>query len=170
MKTSTLAVSCLLVLPLVAQHAPIQVNLRKPISVTQQITEPPALKKSITIRLHGTNSNGAEIDFSLAGIGPKFLADQLINDETILQCDYVVSETETGYLVSYIIGSRITIRDGDNMNSARSSSRDTIRDTYIRGTVLCANKKTQVLVQNGSKSLKLTITEDEGQAAPSKGG
>jgi hypothetical protein len=129
---------------------------------SQQPAESQALKKNITIRLHGTTTTGAEIDLSLSGIGPSFTADQVVNDDTMLTCEYVVSETETGYRVSYSVGARIKLPKQANPNTTNFEYRDII----IRGTVLCSEKKAQVLVQNGTKSLKLTITEDAEQVAP----
>jgi hypothetical protein len=150
-------------LPLASQNPPAAVRLpRQRIGDLQQPTESQALKKNITIRLHGTTTTGADIDLSLSGIGPNFTADQVVNDDTMLTCEYVVSETETGYQVTYSIGARIKIPTQANSNSTSFEYRDIV----IRGTVLCTKKEAQVLVQNGAKSLKLTITEAE-QDAPS---
>lgn len=161
MKTIILTVTLLLVLPLVAQNAPRQVNPRMPSGGSQQPAESQALKKNITIRLHGNTTTGAEIDLSLSGIGPRFTADQVVNDDTVLTCQYVVSETETGYQVSYSIGARIKIPTQVNPNTTNFE----YRDITIQGSVLCSEKKAQVLVQNGTKTLKLTITEDTEQGA-----
>jgi hypothetical protein len=161
MKAILLAVSCFLVLPLVAQDAP-RVAGRPPVvpsPTTQASEEGRTLKENITIRLHGTTTNGTDIDLSLSGIGPSFTADQVVNDDTMLTCEYVVSETETGYRVSYSVGARIKVPTQANPNTTNIEYRDII----IRGTVLCSKKKAHVLVQNGTKSLKLTVTKDSEQ-------
>ena len=163
MKSSILALSCLLVLPLLAQNAPGLVNPRIPRRVSEQAAESQALKKNITIRLHGTTTTGAEIDLSLSGIGPSFTANQVVNDDTMLTFEYMVSETGAGYEVSYTVGAQIDDPTLPQQNTPIFKYRNII----IRGTVLCSEKKAQVLVQNGTKSLKLTVTEDAEQDAPS---
>jgi hypothetical protein len=163
MKATLLAVSCFLALPLLAQDAPRQRNPRPGVSsVTAQTPgEAETLEKNITIRLHGTTTTGADIDLSLSGIGPRFTADQVVNDDTMLTCQYVVSETENGYRVSYSVGARIKV--------ATNSTNFEYRDVSISGTVLCSADRPQVLVRNGSKPLQLTITKEAEQAAPSNG-
>ncbi len=93
---------------------------------------------------------------SLSGIGPRFNADQTIDEDTILNCEYMVSETDKGYKVTYNISTRIKV--------ATEISAGTTKYEYMSvrssNTVLCAEGRTQVLVLNGDKSLKLTITKE----------
>ena len=136
-----------------------------PSGTAQTPVEAEALKKNITIRLHGTTTTGADIDLSLSGIGPRFTADQVVNDDTMLACQYVVSETGTGYRVSYSIGARIKVATHTSQNSTNYE----YLDATISGTVLCSSGRPQVLVRNGSKPLQLTITKEAEQAVPSNG-
>lgn len=98
---------------------------------------------------------GSEIDLSLSGIGPKFTADQVINDDLVLTCQYGVSETETGYRVSYSVGARIKMVTQRSPNSTNFEYRDVI----ITGNVLCSDDRPVVVVRNGSKPLQLTLTK-----------
>ncbi len=181
MKATLLAVSCFLVSPLLAQEAPreritppnqqppqrlqTQPQPRMPIGAAQTPAEAEALQKNITIRLHGTTTTGTEIDLSLSGIGPRFRADQVVNDDTMLCCEYIVSETETGYKVSYTVSARIRVASQGSSNNTNYE----YRDVSTSGTVLCSADRPQVLVSNGSKPLQLTITKEAEQPAPSKG-
>ncbi len=158
MKATILAVSCFLILPLIAQEAAPR-NVRPqivPSGLTQRSEEVESLKKNITIRLHGTTTTGTEIDLSLSGIGPRFRCDQVVNDDTMLSCEYLVSETETGYKVSYTVSARIkaSLQNSPGLTGYEN------RDISTSGTVLCSTDRPQVLVSNGSKPLQLTITED----------
>ncbi len=164
MKFTLLAASCFLALPLIAQDAPHRVVPQPRVSsgTAQTPAEAESLQKNITIRLHGTTTTGADIDLSLSGIGPSFTADQVVNDDTMLTCQYVVSETETGYRVSYSVGARIKVATQTSQNSTNYE----YHDVTISGTVLCSADRPQVLVRNGSKPLQLTITKE---AAPSNG-
>jgi hypothetical protein len=118
--------------------------------------QPAELTHNITLRLQGTTTNGNDIDLSLSGIGPRFNAMQSIDKDTIFNCEYMVSETEKGYKVTYNISTRIKI--------ATQTSADTTRYEYMdvsaSNTVLCAEGLPLVLVLNGAKSLKLTITKE----------
>jgi hypothetical protein len=156
MKATLLAVSCFLALPLIAQEAPRAPQPRRSSGTLQIPSEAEALKENITIRLHGTTTTGTEIDISLSGIGPSFTADQVVNDDTMLNCQYVVSETETGYRVTYSVGVRIKIAAHKTQNSTNYEYRDVV----ISGTVLCSVDRPQVLVRNGSNPLQLTITKE----------
>lgn len=108
------------------------------------------------IRLNGTTTTGADVDLSLSGIGPRFIADQVVNDDTLLMCQYEVSEVDTGYRVSYTVGARIKIPTQGNSNTTSYE----YRDITVIGTILCSKDTPQVLVRNGTKSLNLTITEN----------
>ena len=164
MKATLLAVSCFLALPLIAQNTPRRVIPPPGVSngAAQSSGESEPLKNNITIRLHGTTTTGADIDLSLSGIGPSFSADQVVNDDTTLTCRYVVSETETGYRVSYSVSARLKVATHVNQNVTNYE----YRDVSISGTVLCSADRPQVLVRNGSKPLQLTITQE---AAPPTG-
>lgn len=179
MKATLLAVSCFLVFPLIAQEAPrqritppnqpppqrlqpqpqSQPQLRMPIGAAQTPAEAEALQKNITIRLHGTTTTGTEIDLSLSGIGPRFRCDQVVNDDTMLSCEYLVSETETGYKVTYTVSARIKVSPQGSSNNTSYE----YRDISTSGTVLCSADRPQVLVSNGSKPLQLTITKEAEQ-------
>ncbi len=186
MKATLLAVSCFLISPLLAQEAPRQritppnqpppqrlqpqpqpqSQLRMPIGAAQTPAEADTLKKNITIRLHGTTTTGTDIDLSLSGIGPRFRADQVVNDDTMLLCEYLVSETDTGYKVSYTVSARIRVSSQGSPNNTSYE----YRDVSTSGTVLCSVDRPQVLVRNGTKPLQLTITKEAEQpAAPANG-
>ena len=167
MKAILLAVSCFLTLPLIAQdnstraprpRTPSPAMPQPPVTrdTAQAPQQPADLTHNITIRLQGTTANGNDIDLSLSGIGPSFNADQSIDKDTILNCEYMVSETETGYKVTYRVSTRVKI--------ATKTSADTTTyeymDVSVSNTVLCAEGRPQVLVLNGAKSLKLTITKE----------
>jgi hypothetical protein len=164
MKATLLAGSCILAFPLIAQDAPRRVGAqpRAPSGTLQSPGESEALKNNITIRLHGTTTTGADLDLSLSGIGPMFTADQVVNDDTMLTCQYVVSETETGYRVSYSISARIKIAT----QTSQSSTNFEYRDVSVSGTVLCSADRPQALVRNGSKPLQLTITKETEPESP----
>ena len=146
-------------MPLMAQDAPRQRLV--PGGNVQRPAEPVSLEQNITIRLHGTTPNGSDIDLSLSGIGPRFTADQVIDDDTTLRCEFFVSQTETGYKVSYNVGAGIKV--------ATQTSPDTKNFEYltvgITNTVLCSADRPQVLSRNGAKSLQLTITKEVEPAA-----
>ncbi len=74
----------------------------------------------------------------------------------MLICEYVVSETKTGYRVSYSVAARIKVATQTSQNSTNIE----YRDVSISGTVLCSADRPQVLVRNGSKPLQLTITKE----------
>lgn len=155
MKTTILAVSCFLVLPLFAQNSRPRVVLPPGApGAAHAPAEENFLEKNITIRLHGTTTTGTDVDLSLTGIGPVFTADQVMNNDTTLTCHYSVSETETGYRVAYSISSRIKIAVQANPDLTNYE----FRDVSITGTVLCTVDRPQVLVSNGTKPLQLTIT------------
>jgi hypothetical protein len=168
MKAILLAISCFLALPLMAQDAPgsraprlreIPGSFIASNDTAQTPREVEALKDNVTIRLQGTTNTSHEIDLSLSGNGPMFTADQVIDDEHILSCEYVVSETETGYKVSYTVSTRIKV--------ATQTGPDTTKYEYmsvrISGAVLCSADRPQVLIRNGSKPLHLTITKEAEQ-------
>ena len=157
MKATLLAVLCLITLPLIAQNAPRRAPQPRSSSGTLQSPgEAEALKENITIRLHGTTTTGTDINLSLSGIGPRFTADQVVSDDTMLTCQYVVSETETGYKVSYSIGTRIKVATHTSQNSTNYE----YLDVTISGTVLCSLDRPQLLVRNGASPLQLTITKE----------
>ena len=154
MKATLLTISCLLALPLLAQNQlPRQSRVGQPINPQQQSVVEEGLEENITIRLQGTVTTGSEIDLSLSGVGPKFTADQVINDDTVLTCQYLVPETEAGYRVSYSVGARIKVVTQKTQNSTNFEYRDVV----ISGNVLCLAGRPVVVVRNGSKPLQLTI-------------
>lgn len=175
MKTHLLTISFLLALPLLAQNpgqvpVPNQQRVRQPINPQPQQNQPlqsevvKELEENITIRLQGTVTSGSEIDLSLSGVGPQFTADQVINDDTVLTCQYLVSETESGYKVAYTVGTRIKVVTQTNQNSTNYE----YRNVSISGNVLCSAGRPVVLVRNGSKPLQLTITrQTEAAGEPS---
>lgn len=165
MKTILSAFFCLLALPLMAQDARVP-RLRVPPPMPYAETRETArqqesLEKNITIRLHGTTTNGDEIDFSVSGIGPEFMGQQVIDGDTILVCDYTVSATAKGFKVSYSVGSRIKVATEAVANTTNYK----YRDISISGTILCSAGRAHVLVRNGAKMLQLTITEGAGEDA-----
>ena len=169
MKIPFLFISGILTLPLLAQAPapPRPIAIRS--GATQQSPGDPGenedLGENVTIRLQGTVTKGSEIDLSLSGIGPKFTADQVIDDDTVLSCQYVVSETEAGYKVSYSVGARIKVVTQKSQNSTNFEYRDVV----ISGNVLCVAGKPTVLVRNGTKPLALTITKGAEKDAPDNG-
>ena len=159
MKTLILATACFMPLLLMAQ-TPVPRQPRPRIDASsQQSGEAEGLKENITIRLQGTTTTGADIDLSLTGVGPKFTADQVINDDTVITCQYLVSETESGYRVSYSVSARIKVATQTNQTTTNFE----FRDVSITGTVLCLADHPKVLVRNGSKPLQLTIIKEAEQ-------
>jgi uncharacterized membrane protein len=175
MKAILLAVSCFLTLPLIAQDSSTRPNRPRIVEPPQSGFAPPVMPQptvrrdtapapqqpaelthNITIRLQGTTTNGDEIDLSLSGIGPSFNADQAIDKDTTLSCEYLVAETETGYKVTYRVSKRIKIA---TENSAGTTKYE-FMDVTLSNTVLCAEGRPLVLVLNGGKALKLTITKE----------
>ncbi len=157
MKALLFATVCLLTLPLAAQNSPPSriVPPRQgsaPAIDLQASGDENALNHNIQIRLQGTTTTGADIDLSLTGVGPKFAADQVINDDTVLSCQYVVRKTETGYKVSYIVSTQMKVSTG--------SGSFQYRDVPISGTVLCSLNQPVILVKNGQKPLQLTISTE----------
>jgi hypothetical protein len=173
MKAILLAVSCFLTLPLIAQDSSTRPNrpriVEPPQSGFAPVMPPPSVRRdtapapqqpaelthNITIRLQGTTTNGDEIDLSLSGIGPSFNSDQSIDNDT-LSCEYLVAETETGYKVTYRVSKRIKIA---TENSAGTTKYE-FMDVTLSNTVLCAEGRPLVLLLNGAKALKLTITKE----------
>ena len=159
MKAKLLIVSCFLVLPLMAQDARVrrtpQPAPTQRVPVNQASAETVALGENTRVRLHGSTSTGNAIDITLAGIGPRFAASQVINGDEIIDCQYIVSETETGYKVIYTVGLRVKMVAGKSQNSTNYE----YRDTSITGTVLCSDDSPQVLISNGGKPMELTITK-----------
>lgn len=165
MRALFFATACLLPLPLMAQNTPPRAPRPVAIPGQQAPRDEAALAGNIMIRLQGTMTTGSEIDLSLAGIGPRFTADQVVGDDTVLSCQYVVSETETGYKVSYVVSTRIKIATQSGPNSTSFE----YRDVSISGTVLCLADRPVVLVRNGPKPLQLTITKEAEHVVPPKG-
>lgn len=166
MKATLLAVSCLLTLPLMAQNiAPRSAAPRVvPPPGQQALAETTGLEQNITIRLQGTTTTGSDIDLSLTGVGPKFSADQVVNNDTVLSCEYLVSETETGYKVSYVVTARIKMAT----NVSATSTNFEYRDVSISGSAICTAGRPLVLLRNGAKPLQLTISKEPEQTAPDK--
>ena len=165
MKATLLAVSCLLALPMMAQIS----SPRGPRPQVNQLphgiqapVEDEGLKENITIRLQGTTTTGSDIDLSLTGVGPKFSADQVVKDDTILICEYLVTETETGYKVAYVVSARIKMATNVSANSTNFE----YRDVSVSGNALCTAGRPLVLVRNGEKPLQLTISKEVEKAAP----
>jgi hypothetical protein len=156
MKTLILATACFMPFLLMAQN-PVPRQPRPQIdALLQQSGEAEGLKENVTIRLQGTTTTGADIDLSLTGIGPRFNADQVVNDDTVLHCQYVVSETESGYKVTYSVSGRIKVIT----QTTQKSTNIEFQDVSISGTVLCLAGRPKVIVRNGSKPLQLTIIKD----------
>lgn len=163
MRTLILATCCFLTLPLFAQNAP-----RRPIPATigapglvQNPGAADALDHNITLRLHGTTTTGTDVDLSLCGIGPRFTADQIVNDDTLLTCIYNVSTAGDGYQVTYTVSARLKVATQSGPNSSYE-----YRDVSISGTILCSLDHPQTLVRNGSKPLQLTITREAEKDGP----
>jgi hypothetical protein len=161
MKILMLSTACLMPYLLMAQvMVPRQPRPRvEPPS--QQPVNAVGLKENITIQLQGTTTTGSDIDVSLTGIGPRFSADQVVNEDTLLTCEYDVSETETGYTVSYNISARIKVA----VQSGQIPGSFEYRDVSISGTVLCLANHPLVLFRSGQKPLQLTISKEAAQAA-----
>lgn len=161
------AVSCLLTLPMFAQNpAPRSAAPRVVPPGLQAPVETVGLQENITIRLQGTTTTGSDIDLSLTGVGPKFSADQVVNDDIVLSCEYLVSETETGYKVSYVVSARIKVATQTGPNATSYE----YRDVSISGSAICKAGRPLVLVRNGAKPLQLTISKESEQTAPGKAG
>lgn len=158
MKSILLATACLLTLPLMAQNQPVpRPAVRVPTINSQTSTDTPELKENITLRLQGNIATVSDINLSLTGIGPRFAADQMTDDGTALTCQYVVSETDAGYKVSYSISARVKVATQSTPNSTNYE----YRDVLISGTVICVVGRPVVLVRNGSKPLQLTIAKED---------
>lgn len=160
MKAIPVAISCILALPFLAQSPVPRQPRPRPVLAPEESVEG-ELKENITIRLQGTTTTGSDIDLSLSGIGPRFTADQVVNDDTVLTCQFGVSETGTGYRVSYSVSARIKVITQTSQNSTNFE----YRDVSISGNVLCIANRPVVVVSNGSKQLLLTISKQtEGDA------
>jgi hypothetical protein len=166
MKTLLLVTACFLPFPLMAQNTPPPLRPRPTVVTNPQAAGAEGvLSENIVIRLQGVIATGADIDLSLTGIGPKFTADQVVNDDTLLRCEYVVSETEKGYRVSYFVSVRIKVATQMGTNATNYE----YRDVSTSGTALCVLGRPLVLVRNGPKPLQLTITKGGEQAGASEG-
>lgn len=113
------------------------------------------------IRLQGTTPAGIDIDVSLTGIGPRFKTDQMLDDGTVAQCEYVVSDNGNGYKVSYSLSVRVKVAMQPGPNASFQ-----YQDVSTSGTVLCVESRPLVLARNGSKPLQLTITKDSANGEP----
>ena len=159
MKSTILLLSTLLALPVFGQtYQPRQPQPRvvPPPGMPQQGSQPSSerLQKNTTIRVQGTTTTGQEIDFSLTGVGPQFHADQTIGaNDTVLTCEYLVKESDEGFVVSYALGFRLKIASG-------GSSTYEFRDVSVNGNVLCKPGEPVVIVKNGEKTLQLTVSQE----------
>jgi hypothetical protein len=123
--------------------------------------EQKALSENIIIRLQGSTTTGIDIDLSLTGIGPKFAADQTVGDDgTVVHCEYLVSESDAEYRVSYTISVRVKVVTQVN----RDTTNIQYQDLAISGNLICAINRPLVIVRNGLKPLQLTITKEAEQA------
>jgi hypothetical protein len=163
MKISLLTFTCILVLPLMGQDTVTPANQSGRRSASKTPATTAALKENITIRLFGTTTTGAEIDLALTGVGPRFAAEQVLDNDTVVSCEYMVSESENGYQVSYVVTAQIKIVVQSNQNGAISVD---FREVSLSGEVLCATDRPHAIVRSGSKSLHLTISKEAQPNAP----
>jgi len=154
MKTTILLLTALLSLPILGQT--FQPRPRTvPTGMPQQEGQPAGeqLQKNTTIRIQGTTTTGQDIDLSLTGLGPRFNAEQIIGaDDSVLNCEYLVKESDEGFLVSYVLRVRL--------KTASSPTTYEFRDVSVTGNVLCKPGEPVVIVKNGEKTLQLTVTQE----------
>lgn len=160
MKSPILLLGVLLTIPILAQTEmprPRVVPVPEPVQHDPRPVADP-LRKNTTIRLQGTTTTGQDVDLSLTGLGPRFNADQMIaGNDSVMSCDYLVSETDRGFMVSYTL--RIRVRMGTNPGSPGPPNAE-FRDLSLSGNILCKPGEPVVIVKNGDKSLQLTVTQN----------
>lgn len=157
MKTSLLCLA--LMLPLAAQE-----TVRPPRPRTPQPPPPAGLSPSssaaeagqqladnVTIKLSGRFA-GVAVDCSVTGIGPSFTSQGPVN-ESILNCNYILSETDSGYLINYSIGLRVRVPASQNNYE--------YRDISATGTIRCKAGKAVAILKNGEDPLILTVSPAE---------
>lgn len=159
MKSPILLLGVLLTIPILAQTEmprPRVVPVPEPVQHDPRPVADP-LRKNTTIRLQGTTTTGQDVDLSLTGLGPRFNADQMIaGNDTVMSCDYLVSETDRGFMVSYTLVVQVKAATSVNQGSTIYN----YRDVSLKGTVLCKAGEPVVIVKNGDKSLQLTVTQN----------
>ncbi len=170
MKAILFVIAASLLLPLAAQNPGIRPPLPRQQQGHRDVAAPAddALQGNITIHLKGMTTTGNEIDLSLTGIGPTFMADQIVgNDNSMLSCEYSVKATETGYRVSYSIGMQQRVPT----SVQKEVTNYEYRSVVMRGSVLCPEGKPVVIVKNGAKPLQIAVstTAAEPGATPAPG-
>lgn len=114
---------------------------------------------NLTISLEGTTTTGSVIDLQLTGVGPQFMADQMIGEDgPVLTCQYTVSKNDKGYRVSYSIGVQLRIATSVTQGEKQMTNYQ-YRDVSLSGTVLCTPGVPVVIVRNAKKPLQLTVAE-----------
>jgi hypothetical protein len=120
---------------------------------------------NLTISLEGTTTTGSTIDLQLTGVGPKFMADQMIGEEgSVLTCQYTVAKEEKGYRVAYSIGVQLRVAVSV-VQGEKGRTNYQYRDVSLSGTVLCSPGVPVVIVRNAKKPLQLTVAEVPAAAA-----
>lgn len=121
---------------------------------------------NLTISLEGTTTTGSLIDLQLTGVGPTFMADQMIGEEgSVLSCQYTVSKGEKGYRVSYSIGVQLRLPTSV-VHGEKEVTNYEYRSVSLSGSVLCTPGVPVVIVRNAKKPLQLTLAEVPSPPAP----
>jgi hypothetical protein len=121
---------------------------------------------NLTVSLEGTTTTGSVIDLQLTGVGPTFMADQMIGEDgPVLTCQYTVTKDEKGYRVAYSIGVQLRIATSV-VQGEKSMTNYQYRDVSLSGTVLCSPGVPVVIVRNAKKPLQLTVAEVPSPPAP----
>lgn len=158
MKTLVTLAAVLLVLPLSAQERQRRTRIDPPPN-GNSVEAPEGsrpLEKNITIHLGGTTGQGGAVDLSLTGTGPTFLSDEFLGgDGSTVNLEIIVKATEKGYILTYLMGTRLKIAD-EGEGKPQSY---TYRDFVTRGSVFCLPGKAVEIVKNGEKSISLTVSE-----------
>jgi hypothetical protein len=160
-KPILVAAVCLFALPIMSQtEAPRRVPLPRVGSAPAAASGHDAgLTNNISVLLEGSITADSVVNLSLTGSGPKFSADQVLEDETILRTEYLISTSGNGYSVEYAVAARVKVKTGA-ANDQRPPTFE-YRDVSITGNVICSLDKPIVLIRNGARSLQLTIKKEE---------
>jgi hypothetical protein len=157
MKAILSIIAASLILPLAAQEMQRPPRPRAaPSPGNVSAGEEGGLGHNIAIRLQGTTTTGSEIDLELTGSGPAFTAQQMVGkEESVLSCEYRVTEADGGYRVSYSIGMQVKVVISSSQGESRNYE---YRNVTINGSALCAAGKPVVIVRNGGKPLELVVS------------
>ncbi|WP_411825485.1 hypothetical protein [Luteolibacter sp. AS25] len=162
-KTILVAAVCLFSLPTYAQT-----RVPRTVAPPGVVSAPTAdsehgsgLTSNLSVLLEGSITADSVVDLSLTGSGPKFSAEQILEDETILHTEYLIATSERGYSVAYAVAARVKVKTR-TANDQKTANFE-YRDVSITGNVICSLNEPIVLIRNGARSLQLTIKKEAEQ-------